>query len=108
MKSLRTLLAFLILFMAGLSVRASHIIGGEIYYECTGPNTYTVTLVLYRDCTSFTGFDNPAYLGIYDEDGNLVENVPMSPPDIIDIPIEVDNPCLVVPPGHLCGRDYAS
>ena len=101
MKSLRTLLAFLILFMAGLSVRASHIIGGEIYYECTGPNTYTVTLVLYRDCTSFTGFDNPAYLGIYDEDGNLVENVPMSPPDIIDIPIEVDNPCLVVPPG-LC------
>ena len=101
MKSIRTLLAFLMLTMAGLTVQASHIIGGEIYYVCTGPNTYTVTLVLYRDCTSFTGFDNPAYLGVYDEDGNLIDNVPMSPPDIIDIPIEVDNPCLVVPPG-LC------
>jgi gliding motility-associated-like protein len=101
MRTIRYALLSLILIVTAFSARASHIIGGEIYYVCTGPNTYEITMVIYRDCTSFTAFDNPAYLGIYDEDGNLVENLAMSPPDVSDIPIEVDNPCLVVPPG-LC------
>ncbi|MBK8345733.1 MAG: hypothetical protein IPL12_22120 [Bacteroidetes bacterium] len=30
-------------------VNASHIIGGEIKYECTGEKQYLVTLILYRD-----------------------------------------------------------
>lgn len=97
---LYTLLCTLMLSFAGTTY-ASHIIGGEIYYTCTGTNTYQVTMILYRDCTSFTGFDNPAYLGVYDEEGDLVENIAMFSPDITGIPIEVDNPCLVVPPG-LC------
>lgn len=101
MKNIRYALLLIAILSASLSVKASHIIGGEIYYECTGPNTYQITMVIYRDCTSFTDFDNPAYLGIYDEEGDLIENLPMSPPDVTDIPIEVDNPCLVVPPG-LC------
>lgn len=80
---------------------ASHIIGGEIYYTCVGDNTYEVTLVLYRDCTSATEFDNPAYLGIYNSAGDLVDNIAMYSPTTTSIPIEVDNPCLEVPPG-LC------
>ena len=29
---------------------ASHVMGADIYYTCTGPNTYTFTMNLYRDC----------------------------------------------------------
>src|SRR5690606_28907955 len=29
---------------------ATHISGGEIYYECLGGDQYRITLVVYRDC----------------------------------------------------------
>jgi gliding motility-associated-like protein len=35
---------------------ASHVPGGNITYECVGPNQYLVTLTLFEDCgTAFTG-----------------------------------------------------
>ena len=30
---------------------ASHVSGGFINYECTGPNTYFVTLTITEDCS---------------------------------------------------------
>jgi len=30
--------------------KASHIIGGEIYYDSLGNNQYKVTIEIYRDC----------------------------------------------------------
>ena len=40
---------------------ATHIIGGEMYYDHLGGNQYKVTLALYRDCgpdnQNGTGFD---------------------------------------------------
>ena len=36
---------------------ASHIVGGEMYYDCLGGTTYRVTVKLYRDCLS----DGAAY-----------------------------------------------
>ena len=48
---------------------ATHIVGGEVYYEKLAGNTYLVTLKVYRDCgptnTLGTGFDQNAQLGIY-------------------------------------------
>ncbi len=32
------------------TARATHISGGEIYYDCLGGNQYRITLVVYRDC----------------------------------------------------------
>ncbi|MGB0980040.1 MAG: hypothetical protein ACPGVV_11630, partial [Croceimicrobium sp.] len=31
-------------------VNASHIVGGEIYWECAGNGQYVFTLVVYHDC----------------------------------------------------------
>lgn len=104
MNALRYTLLSLIILLVSHTTYATHIIGGELYYTCTGPNTYDVTLVLYRDCSPIGGgtpFDDPAYLGIYDEDGTLLNTVSMFSPVLSDVPIEVDNPCLIVPPG-LC------
>jgi len=36
------------------TLHATHVMGMDIYYECTGPNTYTFTLDLYRDCSGVT------------------------------------------------------
>lgn len=36
--------------VAAVPVMATHISGGEIYYDCLGGNQYRITLVVYRDC----------------------------------------------------------
>lgn len=81
------------------SVRAEHIIGGEIYYDCLGGGTYEVTMKLYRDCySSGAAFDNPAHFGIYDESGNLVNQVPVNVDDVQWVDPGFNSPCLSVPP----------
>jgi hypothetical protein len=50
LRKLLTLITLFILGGASLQVRASHISGGEIYWECVGPNQFVLTMVLYRDC----------------------------------------------------------
>lgn len=40
---------FLIGTLAG-TARATHISGGEIYWDCLGNNQYQITLIVYRDC----------------------------------------------------------
>ena len=38
------------LFLSTFSAYASHVPGGNITYQCVGPNTYVVTLTLFEDC----------------------------------------------------------
>lgn len=55
------------------SLFATHIVGGELNYTCLGGNQYEITLTVFRDC--FYGdpwFDDPASVGIFDADNNLV------------------------------------
>ncbi len=48
---LRRISAFLVPVLAvALPAMATHISGGEIYYDCLGGNQYRITLVVYRDC----------------------------------------------------------
>lgn len=92
-----TLLPCLIFFTA-FSSYATHIIGGEIITTCIGDSTYEIKLILYRDCTSATLFDNPACIGIFDSDGELVEQINVNDPDITEIDIVSPDPCLEIPP----------
>jgi gliding motility-associated-like protein len=40
-------------------LRASHVPGGNITYQCVGPNQYLITLTLFEDCgTAFEGSGN--------------------------------------------------
>lgn len=48
---LRQVLFLCMLCCASLHLRADHLPGGSITYECLGGNTYTVTLTLYRECS---------------------------------------------------------
>jgi len=43
-----------LLTIASFNTQASHLLGGEIYWECTPNGQYIFTLVLYRDCTGIS------------------------------------------------------
>lgn len=88
---------------ASLSSRATHLVGGEVFYEHLGNDEYLITLNVYRDCgatnTNQTGFDQFASVGIFI--GNvLFENLEL---DLFDatvnfVPVVLENPCFVLPP----------
>lgn len=62
----------LLLFLGSDALKATHIVGGEITYECLGPagagmNRYRVTLNVYRSCSQGSfGFDPTVFIGVYD------------------------------------------
>jgi|GEM_PF-946288 len=92
---LRLLLLWSSLFISA-SLRATHLVGGEISYQCLGNNDYEISLTIYRDCglTSQAPFDDPAFLTIYDGDDNLIENPSLFSPVITPLVPNVDGLCL--------------
>lgn len=105
---LRKTFIWLTLLLACLQANATHIIGGELSYQCLGNNVYKITLKIYRDCyNGVPPLDNPAIVGIYtstgaqvDADPNLggVQALLMYDPVVTNIPPVVSNPCLSAPP----------
>lgn len=98
----RSFYIVLILLLLFNKASATHIVGGEIYYTCLGSNNYKITLKLYRDC--FNGqapFDSPAFIGIYNSSGGLVNTLSVNFVGPNLIPPAVISPCLV-PPSNVC------
>ena len=94
----RIFINFLFFFTLTADIQATHIIGGEIYYDCLGNNQYRITVKVFRDC--FQGqapFDNPLNLGIYNGNGNLVQNLLMDFPGSSFVPPVITNPCFQAP-----------
>lgn len=94
---------YILLFLIGISplAKATHIIGGEIYYSCVGPSgtnssIYDITIKLYRDCSpSATDFDQTITLAIYNGNNpnRTTETFTLGPKSIV--PVVVNNPCVV-------------
>jgi PKD repeat protein len=85
-----------------LQVSATHIVGGDIHYECLGGNEYLIVLKVYRDCINgISGFDDPASVGIYNDAGVLILNVeiPLTQAVITNLPLDTGDPCLDPPTG---------
>ncbi len=87
-KAILSIVAIIILSFSSISLNATHIIGGDLTYRSIGNNDYEVTLSVRRDC--FNGddaapFDDPAIIGIFDNNGNLKSNLGEN--GIIIIPI---------------------
>ena len=77
---------------------ATHIVGGTLTYEYLGGNQYRIHLTVYRDC--FGGqapFDDPAVVGVFDINNNLITTVPMTLGTITQIPGTINNPCTTAP-----------
>lgn len=88
-----------VLIFTGFNASATHIVGGEMTYQCLGNDNYLITLTVFRDC--FNGeppFDNPASIGAFDINGNLMFDLLLNfnGSDTLE-PILSGN-CFVVPP----------
>lgn len=96
-------------FLFNKTLQATHIVGGDISYECLGPSPttgimqYRITMHVYRDPIGTNPnqnpppFDDPAFLGIY-AGANLDTVLELRNPVISNIPIVFSNPCLIAPP----------
>lgn len=95
-----TLLFLLIISFYG---KASHIVGGDIYYDYLGGNNYRFYITLYRDCFS-TGaeYDDPLSLGVFISGVSTpVQEHAIPFPGSVTLPVIFNNPC-VVPPNDIC------
>jgi gliding motility-associated-like protein len=85
-----------------LQAEATHIIGGEIFYEHLGGNEYLITLDLYRDCspanTNNTGFDASVEIRAFSANGALFGSQVVSFSFEELVPVVIPNPCLAAPP----------
>lgn len=101
---MRQLFAVLMMLMVGPTIHATHIVGGEIYYDCLGGDNYRITVKVYRDCgpanVNNTQFDNPLRLSIYPtlSTGTFPQVVSISLPPVNYVPLNNSNPCLTPPP----------
>lgn len=95
------LLLFLLIFTQTFVVRASHIVGGDIYYDYLGNNQYRFNVSIYRDGLSTgAGFDNPLNLTVYYASGAQFNNYQIPYLGHNVVPVVFNNPC-VTPPTNL-------
>ncbi|MGV6860297.1 MAG: PKD domain-containing protein [Putridiphycobacter sp.] len=95
---MRLFTAIIFIFFGTFSF-ASHIIGGEMYYDCLGNNQYRITVKLYRDCLS-TGaeYDDPLPLTVFDGNGNNIGHIDIAFPGSVQLdPSFNGNPCVTAP-----------
>lgn len=101
MRIYTSLLILLVTFRADL-LYSTHLIGGEIFYDCLGNNQFKITLKVYRDCspanTNGTPFDSQAKIGLFDTNGQNISIIPVSNFTVKSIPVIINNPCLIAPP----------
>ncbi|MDP6908650.1 MAG: hypothetical protein QF371_04050, partial [Flavobacteriales bacterium] len=95
------LLRFLSLFILVIFCKqasATHIVGGELVYEYLGNDQYAISLIIYRDCLSGqAAFDDPAAVGIYDANGNLVQNLGFDLDSIVTLQSTINSTCVTAP-----------
>lgn len=80
---------------------ASHIVGGEIYYDSLGNNKYKVTIEIYRDCTSLTDYDQPLNYTVFYANGTIWSQFSIQIQSRDTLPIVYNDPC-VTPPDDIC------
>lgn len=87
-------------------LKAGHIVGGEFYYTCLGNNQYELVLKVYRDCFASgpnvaTSFDNPAFIGVFDNNNNVIDQFDVFLESERNIPPVPSNPCFQAP-ANIC------
>lgn len=82
-------------------ISATHIVGGSLTYEHLGGDEYKIKLEVLRDCANGDPnayFDNPASIGVFNDNGDLVENIWINFTVDDTISIDVPNSVCNYPP----------
>jgi gliding motility-associated-like protein len=100
MKAIR--LCIIVFLFLSIKSSATHIVGGEIFYDYLGADNYRITLKLYRDCYSGLAlYDDPATIFVFNSSGTLVDSIQITFPGSAVLPSSVNNPCFT-PPTNVC------
>lgn len=89
-------IAILALFLAPKTTEASHIAGADFSYQCIGPNTFLVTLNLFRDCDGI-GLGNTASVSFTSPCGNVA-----------NMALPLQNPPIGTEVSQLCAASIAN
>ncbi len=98
MPTKKTLL-FLLLQFAAAQAFATHIVGGQLNYECLGfDNQYRITLTVFRDCyNGIPQFDQPASVGFFAASNQYLFQILVEHGRRDTIPYGLVDPCGVIP-----------
>jgi gliding motility-associated-like protein len=88
------------LLFIGFGASASHIVGGEVYYDSLGNNQYRITFEVYRDCSG-AAYDTPLWFTVFNANGSFYSEYSISLPVPDTLPVIYDDPC-VTPPTDIC------
>ena len=90
---------FIIFFLGCVSfTKATHIVGGEIYYDNLGGNNYKIHMKVYRDCyNGIPPLDNPAFITIYDGGGNVFTTLNVNLISSNTVPPSINSTCIQTP-----------
>ncbi len=81
---------------------ATHIVGGEMNYKFLGNDKYEIRLTVYRDCyVGVPPFDNPATVGIFNRNNQLLQTLQMTYRGLDTLPPTINDPCMI-PPLDFC------
>ena len=98
----RILFTLYALVCATAFLRAAHLVGGEMSYECLGNGLYSVQVIIYRDCNS-TGaaFDDSiavsAYRNLPQSGYPIYADLFLKHGAVTQLPSTLNNPCLQSP-----------
>lgn len=99
---IRRYIAIVCLFFSAIQGFATHIVGGEIFYDCVGANKYYVTLKLYLDCCpSCTPHDDAAAIGVFDAQGTVIQNHYFPLLRVTKVPPTLYAKCFTIP-SNMC------
>ncbi|NRA10608.1 MAG: gliding motility-associated C-terminal domain-containing protein [Crocinitomicaceae bacterium] len=84
------------LLTLGFQANATHIVGGEVYYDSLGNDQYLLTFEIYRDCSG-SGFDNPLDYTVFNADGSIYAVYTIALPTPDTLPVIYDDPCVTAP-----------
>lgn len=91
----RRFLVFIVLIISFFQVKATHIVGGEIFYECLGNDEYKITLKVYRDCLNGQApFDAQAAVTTFDASGAIKRKDLFPFPGASQVTYYPSEPCL--------------
>lgn len=113
---LSTYFILMVLLCSYKGAMSAHLVGGELYYDCLGPDqqkvgyySYLLHMRIYRDCNgNGSGFDDPAWMVRFNELNFPVDTFYMYLDSTKYISSYIDNPCLVTPPDICVQAGYYS
>ncbi len=102
---IRLFKTYVVLFflLAFKLAEATHVVGGEIYYDNLGNNNYKITMKVYRDClTGVPPFDNPAFFTVFDGSGGVITTTQVPVTSSLTVPPTNNSPCAPAAAGNAC------